>query len=167
MRGKRVIERGEYIQKIHAADAARAGRDFFVVARTDALAVLGMDEAVSRVHQAREAGANASFIEAPSSRNDLEAIGLRSPAPNVANMIHGGRTPVLPQAELARLGFHLILYPLDGLLSAAKIIDFMYRKLMQDGTTLGEEHRAISFGEFNELIGVEEKYKLAERFGID
>lgn len=166
MRGKRVIDFEEYVQKIRAADAARDGRDFFIVARTDALAVLGIDEAVSRVQAAREVGANASFIEAPGSLGDLEAIGLRSPAPNVANMIHGGRTPVLPQAELVRLGFQLILYPLDGLLSAAKTMEFMYNKLLQEGSTAGEEHRAMSFGEFNDLIGVEEKYKLAERFGV-
>lgn len=166
MRGKKVIDQEEYVQKIRAADAARDGRDFFIVARTDALAVIGMDEAVARVQAAREAGANASFIEAPRSLADLEAIGSWSPAPNVANMIHGGRTPVLSQDELADLGFHLILYPLDGLLAAAKTIELMYRKLMRDGTTAGEEDREFSFTEFNELIGVEEKYKLAERFGV-
>jgi methylisocitrate lyase len=167
MHGKRVIERGEYVQKIRAASDARAGRDFFIVARTDALAVVGMDEAVARVTAAREAGADASFIEAPASRDDLETIGRRSPAPNVANMIEGGKTPVLSTAELAALGFHLVLYPLAGLFSAAKAMERIYRKLQVDRTTQGEEDRFMSFGEFNDLIGVDAKYKLAERFGID
>ena len=103
MRGKRVVERQEYIQKIRAAVEARGEGDFFIVARTDALAVAGMDEAVARVVAAREAGADASFIEAPSSVDELATIGRRAPAPNVANMIAGGRTPVLPRDELARL----------------------------------------------------------------
>src|SRR6476619_8292956 len=95
MRGKRVIERDDYIQKVRAAVEAREDHDFFIVARTDALAVIGLDEAIGRVEAARAAGADASFVEAPASRQDLEAIGRRSPAPNVANMIEGGRTPIL------------------------------------------------------------------------
>ena len=166
MRGKHVIPRDDYIQKIRAASDARAGRDFFIVARTDALAVEGIDEAVARVTEARAAGANASFIEAPESLERLAEIGRRSPAPNVANMIEGGRTPVLPKDELARLGFHLILYPLAGLFAAARAIEFMYQKLRADSTTAGEEHRLMTFPEFNDLIGVEEKYALAQRFGV-
>jgi 2-methylisocitrate lyase-like PEP mutase family enzyme len=167
MRGKRVVQRDEYVYKIRAAVEARGDRDFFIVARTDALAVIGMDEAVARVVAAREAGADASFVEAPTSLEDLQTIGRRSPAPNVANMIRGGKTPVLPRDDLAALGFHLILYPLDGLFSAAKVIQQMYTSLKDRGTTLDEEDRLMSFAEFNDLIGVQAKYHMAERFGID
>ena len=167
MRGKRVIERDDYVQKIRAAAEARDGGDFFIVARTDALAVAGLDEAIARVEAAREAGADASFVEAPASREELEAVGRRSPAPNVANMIEGGRTPVLPQQELAALGFHLILYPLAGLFAAARTMEAVFRTLKEDGTTLGEAGRLMTFAEFNGLIGVEEKYALAERYGAD
>jgi len=166
MRGKQVIAREDYIHKIRAAVEARQDRDFFLVARTDALAVEGMDEAVARVEAARRAGADASFIEAPDSVERLEEVGRRSPAPNVANMIEGGNTPVLPKEDLARLGFHLILYPLAGLFASARSIETMYQKLRTDGTTLGEEHRLMTFPEFNELIGVEEKYAQAQRFGV-
>jgi len=166
MRNKHVIARDEYIHKIRAADDARAGRDFFIVARTDALAVEGIDEAVARVTEARAAGADASFIEAPESLGRLAEIGRRAPLPNVANMIEGGRTPVLPKEELARLGFHLILYPLAGLFAAARSLELVYKKLLADGTTAGEEHRLMTFPEFNGLIGVDEKYALAERFGV-
>lgn len=165
LRGKRIIEREQYIHKIRAAVDARGGEDFFIVARTDALAVAGMDEAIQRVTAARQAGADASFVEAPSSLDQLKEIGQRAPAPNVANMIEGGRTPILPRDELAALGFHLILYPLTGLLASARILDRMYRKLAADGTTLGEEGHLMSFAEFNELIGVEDKYALAEHYG--
>ncbi|MCP4461162.1 MAG: isocitrate lyase/PEP mutase family protein [Planctomycetaceae bacterium] len=166
MRGKQVIERDEYLNKIRAAVEARGESDFFIVARTDALAVVGMDEAIARVEGAREAGANASFVEAPDSEQALQEIGRRSPGPNVANMIEGGKTPMLPTEELGKMGFHLILYPLSGLYAATKAIETMYQKLHADQTTLGEEHRLISFTEFNNLIGVNEKYAQAERFGV-
>ncbi len=166
MQGKQVIDRSEYIDKIRAAVDARADSDFFVVARTDALAVKGMDEAIARVEAAREAGANASFVERADSLEALREIGKRSPSPNVANMIEGGRTPVLPTSELADLGFQLILYPLSGLYAAAKSIQQMYRKLHDDQTTLGEEQCLITFSEFNDLIGVEEKYQQAKKFGV-
>lgn len=167
MRGKRVIERGEYVQKIRAAADARGERDFFIVARTDALAVHGMDEAVSRVIAAREAGADACFVEAPRSLDELREIGRRTPGPNVANMIEGGRTPVLGQNELAALGFHLILYPLAGLFAAAHAMQAVCRRLRVAGTTVESGIPQLSFDEFNRLIGLDEKYALAERYGVD
>src|SRR4051794_158606 len=96
MRGKRVIERQEYIDKVRAAVEARAGRDFFIVARTDALAAASLDEAIARVTEARDAGADASFVEAPESLEQMAEVGRRAPPPIVANMIEHGRTPVLP-----------------------------------------------------------------------
>jgi methylisocitrate lyase len=165
LRGKRIIDREEYVQKIRAAVEARAGRDFFLVARTDALAVAGMDEAVLRIESARAAGADASFIEAPGSIEQLAEVGRRVPKPAVANMIEGGNTPILPKERLVELGYQLILYPLAALLAAARAMDLVCRKLRQDGTTTGLEGQLTSFGEFNELIGVENKHALAERFG--
>ena len=166
MRGKRVVEREEYVQKIRAAVEARGTADFFIVARTDALSPVGIDEAVARVTAAREAGADASFIEAPPSIELLAEIGRRAPKPMVANMLEGGKTPVLPKQQLAEMGFQLILYPLTALFAAARAIGSFYEKLRAEGTTLGDEHRLMSFDEFNALIGVDEKYALAERFGV-
>ncbi len=165
MRSKKVIDRQEYVQKIRAAVDARGDRDFFIVARTDALAAVDLDEAIHRVEAAREAGANASFVEAPTSLDDLQAIGRCSPAPNVANMIEGGKTPVLPKQQLVDLGFQLILYPLTALFASARLIESVYRTLKEDGTTRRESERLMTFTEFNALIGVDEKYALTERFG--
>ena len=164
MRSKKVIDRQEYVQKIRAAVDARGDRDFFIVARTDALAAIDLDEALRRVEAAREAGADASFVEAPTSLDDLETIGRRSPAPNVANMIEGGKTPVLPKQQLVNLGFQLILYPLTALFASARLIESVYRTLKEDGTTRRETERLMTFAEFNALIGVDEKYALTERF---
>ena len=122
-----------------------------------------MDEAVERIVAARAAGADASFIEAPGSVEQLAEIGRRVPRPMVANMIEGGKTPVLPRERLAELGFQLILYPLAGLFAAAKAMRAVYEQVYRDGTTGGDAQ--MSFGEFNKLIGVDEKYALAERFG--
>lgn len=167
MRGKRVVSREEYIDKIRAADDARAGRDFFIVARTDALAVHGLDEAVARIVAAREAGADASFVEAPGSLELLTEIGRRLPKPIVANMLEGGRTPVLPKQQLVDMGFQLILYPLAGVFAAARAIESIYETLRDQGTTLGHEQSLMAFEQFNDLIGVERKYALAARFGAD
>ncbi len=97
----------------------------------------------------------------------MAEIGRRAPPPIVANMIEGGKTPVLPREQLAELGFGLILYPLAGLFAAAEAMRSIYEKLRRDGTTLGAESRLMDFAEFNRLIGVEEKYALAQRFGAE
>jgi methylisocitrate lyase len=166
MRNKKVIERDEYLYKIQAAVDAREDHDFFIVARTDAEAVLGLDEAIVRVKAAREIGADASFVEAPGSIEQLKRVGKEAPKPIVANMIEGGLTPVLTKSTLEELGFQLILYPLTGLYAAGKIIKTLYSKLHKDGTTLGMEDSLLNFEEFNELIGVEEKYAQSEKYGV-
>jgi methylisocitrate lyase len=161
-----VIEREEYLDKIRAAADTRGAADFFIVARTDALAALGMDEAIARVSSARECGADASFVEAPSSIDEMAEICRRAPAPRVANMIEQGKTPVLPKEKLTDLGYHLILHPLAGLFAAASALRSIYHKLLEDQTTLGAEDQLMAFEEFNDLIGVEKKYALAERYGV-
>ena len=165
MRGKRVIARDDYIQKIRAAVETKGVRDFFIVARTDALAAMGLDEAIARVEAARAAGADATFVEAPSSLDELREIGRRAPKPTVANMIEQGKTPVLEQTQLAELGFGLILYPLAGLYASAHALATVYDRLRSDGTTSGLRQQLMAFEQFNELIGVDEKRALAQRFG--
>ena len=165
MRGKRVIDRDDYIQKIRAAVETKGAGDFFIVARTDALATMSLDEAIARVEAARAAGADATFVEAPSSLDELREIGRRAPKPTVANMIEQGKTPVLEQTQLAELGFGLILYPLAGLYASAHALTTVYDRLAGDGTTSGVRQQLMAFEQFNELIGVDAKYALAQRFG--
>jgi len=124
-----------------------------------------MDEAVARIVAAREAGAHASFIEAPTTVNELAEIGRRVPRPIVANMIEGGKTPVLPLAELARMGFHLVLYPLTGLYAAAAALERAYQALRQGGTTQNSGLPLMTFEQFNALLEVEQKYAMAQRYG--
>ena len=166
MRGKQVIHADAYLQKIRAAVEARGDQDFFIVARTDALAVEGLESALQRVTAARQAGANASFIEAPDSLDTLRAIGRRSPGPNVANMIEGGKTPLLEQQELKSLGFSLILHPLSGLYAAARALEQTFTQLLHQGSSRGLEDRMMTFGEFNSLVDLDAKYAMEERFAV-
>ena len=162
--GKEVVAAEDWLQKIRAAVDARGGRDFFIVARTDALAARGLDEALARAAAAREAGADATFVEAPRSLDELREIGRRAPRPTVANMVEQGRTPVLGRAELAALGFDLILYPVAGLYASAQALTKVYRRLRETGATRGADDRLMPFEQFNELIGVDESRALAARY---
>ena len=164
MQGKQVVDRESYLQKIRAAVDTRAGRDFFIVARTDALAAAGLDEALARAEAARAAGADATFVEAPRSLDELREIGRRAPQPTVANMVERGHTPVLGRSELAALGFDLILYPVAGLYASAQALTAVYGHLRDAGTTRGAGDRLMAFDSFNELIGVDETRALAARF---
>jgi len=164
MQGKRVIDRVDYIQKIRAAVETKGDRDFFIVARTDAVTAMDLDEAIARVEAARAAGADATFVEAPSSLDELREIGRRAPKPTVANMIEQGKTPVLEQTALAELGFNLILYPVAGLYASAHALTTVYERLHRDGTTGAVRQQLMAFKQFNQLIGVDEKRALAARF---
>jgi 2-methylisocitrate lyase-like PEP mutase family enzyme len=163
MQGKRVIPIDEQVRKIRAAVRAGGG-ECFIVARTDARQAVDLDDAVTRALAYREAGADALFIEAPQSLQELREIGHRLPPPLVANMVEGGVTPQLPAAELAALGFQLIVHPLSGLLAAAKSLQEVYATLRRDGDSGAAGERLLSFDAFNELIGLEEKYALDAEF---
>src|SRR5262245_38841976 len=120
MRGKQVVERGEWLSKLRAVCASRDTRDLFLGARPDARSVHGLDEAIARGQMARDLGADAVFIEAPETVAELDAIARAIPGPKVANMVEGGKTPLLSPAELHARGFDLIVTPLAALLAAAR-----------------------------------------------
>ena len=164
MRGKKVIPQDEYLNKIRAAVDAKQDADFFIVARTDAIAAIGVDAAIERAEAAKALGADATFIEAPRTLDELKEVARRAPKPTVANMIEQGRTPVLPQQELNDLGFQLILYPLTGLYASAKALETVYTHLQTNGTTAGQDDHLLSFERFNDLIGVDQKYAEAKKY---
>ena len=167
MHGKRVIPVGEQVAKLRAAVAARGDADFFIVARTDARQAAGLEEALARALAYRDAGADALFVEAPQSLDELREIGRRLPGPLVANMVEEGVTPQLPPEELAALGFRLIVYPLSGLFASTRAMEEVYARLRADGHTLAVRDRLSTFPEFNALVGLDDKYALDERFRGD
>jgi len=161
---KQVIPTEEHAAKIRAACDARGERDLFVVARTDARQPLGLDAAIERCHAYREAGADALFVEAPRSIEELEQIAADLPPPLVANMIERGVTPHLNRSELEQLGFALIVCPLAALYSAAKAITDVLVELRERETTAGALDRMLTFAEFNALVELDERYADEARY---
>lgn len=165
--GKRVISAGEHIQKIRAAVNARGDSGLVIIARTDARATLGLEEAIRRGRAYFAAGADVVFIEAPQSIEDLRAIASALPdVPLFANMIEGGKTPLLSKKELQELGFKIVVYPLSGLFSATKAMMTCLSHLRENGTTAGFND-LVSFKEFEQIIDVASYRKLEEDFSVE
>jgi len=164
MRGKQVIPIEEQLNKLRAALDARRGADLYVVARTDARQALGLKEAIHRGVAFKEAGADAVFIEAPETKEEMREIARNVPGPLVANMIERGVTPLMGPDELKELGFQLIVWPLGPLYASAKALQEVYTTLRTQGTTEPMLDRLISFNEFHEVVGLEGKYQLDARY---
>jgi methylisocitrate lyase len=164
LQGKQVVERREWLSKLRAVVEERGSHDLFLVARTDARAAIGLDEAIARGQAARDLGVDAVFIEAPESVAELERIAKAIPGPKVANMVEGGRTPLLPPDELHALGFDLIVTPLAALLAAARAVRNAYAELRRHGTMRGALDQLLTFDEFNTLIDLDRHYQLERRF---
>jgi 2-methylisocitrate lyase-like PEP mutase family enzyme len=164
MKGKRVIPVEEQAQKIRAAVDARKGRDFFIVARTDARQVNGLEDAIHRCRRYKEAGADALFVEAPRSTEELATIGKELPPPLVANMLEGGVTPLLTKRELEALGLQLVVCPLTALYASAKAMQEMFGLIKSAGTTRSALERLLPFQQFHDMIGLDAYYDLDERY---
>jgi 2-methylisocitrate lyase-like PEP mutase family enzyme len=164
MAGKRVVEAEEHAAKLRAAAEVRGDRDLFIVARTDARQPLGLDAAIERCLAYREAGADALFVEAPQSVEELERIAAELPPPLVANMIERGVTPHLSRAELRELGFQLIVCPLSGLFAAAQAVQDVLTELRDRETTAGVIDRMLAFDDFNDLVELEARYADEARY---
>ncbi|HET6590155.1 MAG TPA: isocitrate lyase/PEP mutase family protein [Candidatus Nitrosocosmicus sp.] len=165
MSGKDVISSDEYVQKLKSAiDAKGDNHEFKIVARTDAAAPLGLDEAIRRGKLYREIGADIVFVEAPHSIEDMKKIANQIHAPLVANMIEEGVTPNLPAAELKELGFRIALFPLSGLYSSTYGIYNTFKTLKQSGTTKSVVNTMMQFKEFNELVQLDKYMNMEKKY---
>ncbi|MGN6734692.1 MAG: isocitrate lyase/PEP mutase family protein [Candidatus Binatia bacterium] len=164
MKGKQVIPLDEQLKKLEAAVEAKQNRDFFIVARTDSRQALGLNTAIERGIAFKEAGADAVFIEAPESKDEMKEISKQVPGPLVANMLERGVTPLMGPHELKELGFDLIVWPLAPLYSVAKTLTEVYTTLRRDGSTLAILDRLMPFDEFNRIVGLDEKYALDDKY---
>ena len=161
---KRTITMEEHVEKIHAAVEARADSGLVIIGRTDARATHGLDEAIRRGRAYFEAGADVVFIEAPQSVEELEMIAASFPdAPLFANMIKGGKTPLLSAQELQELGFRIVVFPLAGLFAATQAMIDVFRHLKETGTTSGYPN-TFDFGDFEKVVEVPKYRELEERF---
>jgi len=164
MSGKEVIAKEEYAEKLRAALDARKSKDFVIVARTDARASEGLDAAIKRGLVYKEIGADAIFIEAPKSVEEMKKIGKSIKAPLVANMIEGGATPLLSSQNLHKMGFNLILYPLSVLYANTFATLQILKELKKSGTTSKLKNNLVNFDQFNEIVDLSKFKKMEHKY---
>jgi 2-methylisocitrate lyase-like PEP mutase family enzyme len=161
--GKTVEPAEVMVRKLRAAVAARRDPDTFIVARTDARAPLGLDEAIRRGQLYAETGVDLVFVDAPESLAELARIGREIPGRLMVNMSESGLTPAVPAARLAELGFDVIIYPTGALRVATAAISQYFSHLRRAGDSIGAADDMVPFGEFNALLGIAEYQGLEDR----
>jgi len=164
MRGKEVIGADEYIQKLRAALAASSNKDFTIVARTDARAPLGFDEAIERGKMYYKEGADVVFVEAPQSEDELREIPKKIDAPLLANMIENGVTPNFSANELKSMGYSMVVFPLSGLYGATYAMKKIFSHLKKNGTTKSCTDMMLDFNEFNDLVELSKFMQMEEKY---
>lgn len=152
--GKAVIPVEEMVAKIRAAVDARDDADMVIMARTDALAVNGIDDAITRANLYREAGADLNFVEAPRSIEDMRRILLEVEGPHLANMVDFGHSPELTAGELEALGFAAAIWPVSALLAVTRALRDVMGALKSDGTAKRMRGRMATFEGFTDLVGL-------------
>jgi len=152
--GKAVVPVAEFVAKLKAALDARTDPDLVIAARTDALAVHGIDAAIERMQIAREVGADLLFIDALETREQKRRFCREAGGPCLASVIEGGRTPLVSAADAREMGFAAVLYALCATYAIAKALREVYAALARDGTTASVIERMVTFAEFNEILGL-------------
>lgn len=165
MEGKVVVPATEFEAKVRAAVEARQNPDFVIIARTDARAPHGMDDALARARAAKAAGADILFVEALQSMEELKLVASElSDIPLLFNWAEGGKTPPLTRDEIADLGFAMIIMPISTLLVATRAMQEVLARLKVDGTPAEAVKEMPAFDEFTDLIGLPEIVELETRF---
>ena len=165
MDGKRITDRAAWLAKIRAVvDLREEGIDLFLIARTDARGVEGLDEAIARGREAATLGADAVFVEAPVDAAETRRVaGELADARPVANMVEGGRTPLMPVPELAAMGYRVVLWGISGILAAGYALRGAYAALAATGS--GPDPSALmTFGEITDAVGLPDHRRLDERY---
>src|SRR6266700_1399830 len=167
MEGKQVIPMDEMVQKVRAAVEARQDPDFVIIARTDANAVHGLEDAIQRGQAYREAGADVIFIEAPRSIEELSTIAQAFPGmPLLFNWTESVKTPALSLDELRTLGYKLVLFPVSMLFAATRAMLGLLEVLKQGQTSAPFAERMVTFSQFTDQVGLPEIQALEGRYGV-
>jgi len=156
MLGRRVIAREDMAAKIKVAAESRDSKDFLIIARTDARTTLGLDEALRRAETYLRAGADLLFVESPESVEEMQRIGKTFDVPLVANMVEGGRTPVLTAAELQEIGYRFAIFPAVGFLAMGAALERAYSGLKRDGSSTALDVPLYPFKDFSALMGFDD-----------
>jgi carboxyvinyl-carboxyphosphonate phosphorylmutase len=162
--GKEVISREEMVGKIKAAVDTRQDPDLVIIARTDARAVEGLDAAIDRVNAYLEAGADVGFVEAPQNREELQIVAAHVAGPALVNVFEGGKTPMLPAAELEAMGFRLGIYPSQTHRAAIRAAQKVLAVLKEDGDTTRIEAELATFQERESVVGTEGWQALEKKY---
>jgi 2-methylisocitrate lyase-like PEP mutase family enzyme len=164
--GKSVISAAEMVGKLEAALDARSSPDTLIVARTDAAAVDGFGAALDRAERYLEAGADVLFVEAPRSLADMKAATakFKGRAPLLANMVEGGKTPILPAAELEALGYSIVIFAAGLVRSFAFMAREYFAALKRDGATAAFRDRMLDFQGLNAVVGTPQMFELGKRY---
>lgn len=167
MANRRVVSTEQMIGKIKAALDARTDPDLCIIARTDARTQHGIDEAIRRAKMYEEAGADIIFVESVESEEEMRKVHANIKAYTLANMVEGGRTPLLSNAKLQEIGYSLVIYPTASTYVTAKSMFDLMNGLKRDGTTTTMQDRMLVFSEFNDLVGLGEFGKLSDTYVAD
>jgi 2,3-dimethylmalate lyase len=161
--GRRVVPMADMVRKIRVAVEARSDKDFLIIARTDARTALGLDEALRRAEAYAEAGADVLFVESPESVEEMQRIGRTLGRPLVANMVEGGRTPVLSRVDLEAIGYRIAIFPVTALLAATEAMRAAYAQIRQHGSSTGLPVPLMPFSDLTKLMGFEEVWDFDRR----
>jgi 2-methylisocitrate lyase-like PEP mutase family enzyme len=164
--GKEVIPVEEMVQKVKAAVDARQDQDLLIMARTDSRAIEGIDRALDRAHAFIKAGADMTFVEAPTGIEELARIGSELPVPQIANIVFGGRTPDPGRAKLAEMGFSIVLYANAALQAALKASYEVLGALKKEGSLASVADRLASFDERQRAVAKHDWDALEERYRV-
>lgn len=166
MSGKQLVPVNEMVSKIHAACDARQDSDFCIMARTDAIAVEGFEQALARAAAYREAGADLLFIEAPQSEDMMRNLCTQfRDVPLLANMVEGGKTPLKTAAELQELGYSVVIFPGAVARVVSKAVSEFMAHLYKAGTTRDYLDHMFVFDELNTILGLKEMRDREQRYG--
>ena len=162
---KSVISASEMAQKLRAARDATGDADLVLIARTDALAIEGLDAAIARAHVYAAAGADVIFVEAPVSIEQIETIAHRVPQPKLINMFQGGKTPLVPVARLKTLGYQIVIIPSDMQRAAIRAMDDVLAALARDGSCAALADRMATFKEREVVVDTAGWLACAAKYG--
>jgi 2-methylisocitrate lyase-like PEP mutase family enzyme len=163
---KGVIPTAEMVQKLRAAREAASDPDLVLIARTDAIAVEGLDAAIERARAYAAAGADVLFVEAPSSEAQIETIARALPFPKLINMFEGGKTPLVPLARLQALGYRIVIVPSDLQRAAIRAMQEVLSVMRRDGNSRAVADRMATFDEREAVVGTPEYLRLDERYEV-
>ncbi|PKM89701.1 MAG: carboxyvinyl-carboxyphosphonate phosphorylmutase [Firmicutes bacterium HGW-Firmicutes-12] len=164
MEGKELVSKKEMVSKVKAAVQARVSEDFIIIARTDARATNGFDDALERALAYSEAGADIIFFEAPQSVDEMKKVAASINKPLLANMVEAGKTPFLTATELEQMGYKLVIYPASTLYAATKSMQDLLQCLKDTDSTKDYVDRMVGFNDFYEMVGVEKARSLEKSF---